>query len=82
MTKEKKVETRDMVYEAVASALIQDSGELNTIRKHKEGLEFKMNDELFAIRVIKKKGELEKKDFRGEYFHDATANAFGYKDYQ
>ncbi len=82
MAKETKVEIRDMVYENVASALMQDNAKLTKIRKHKEGLEFSMNGEVFAIRVIKKKVPLVEKEFRGEYFHDETANAFGYKDYK
>lgn len=78
--KEKKIETRDIVYEQVASAIMQDSN-LNKIRKHKEGLELSVNGELFAVRVIKKKEALSEKEFRGEYFHDVAANAFGFKSY-
>jgi len=78
--KEKKVDTRDIVYDQVASAIMQDSN-LQKIRRHKEGLELSVNGELFAVRVIKKKDALTVKDFRGEYFHDEKANAFGFKSY-
>lgn len=81
MSKEKKVETRDIVYEQVASAIMQDS-KLDKIRRHKEGLEFKLNGEMFAVRVIKKKEDLDSKEFKGEYFHDSKANAFGYREYK
>jgi len=77
--KEKKVENRDLVYDQVASAIMQDS-KLAKIRRHKEGLELIVNGEVFAVRVIKKKESLSEKDFRGEYFHDEKANAFGFRE--
>lgn len=80
-SKVKKVETRDLVYDQVASAIMQDS-KLATLRRHKDGLELKVNHETFAIRVIKKKDELSKKDFRGEYFHDEENDSFGFKQYK
>jgi hypothetical protein len=76
--KVKKIDTRDIVYEQLASAIMQDS-RLNVIRKHKEGLEYKLNDETFIVRVVKKKTSLAKDDFQGEYFHDAKENAFGFR---
>ena len=79
MTKEKKIEVRDMVYEQVAAALMQDQN-LSILRKHKEGLEYRLNGEIFAIRVVKKKEELDEADFRGEFFHDEKAQAFGFRD--
>ena len=82
MAKEKKVENRELVYEFIASAIMQNSGNIDTIRKHKEGLEYGMNGETFIVRVVKKKTELEEADFRGEYFHDEKANAFGFKSYE
>lgn len=77
--KEKKVETRDLVYDQVASAIMQDS-KLSKIRRHKEGLELTVNGEVFAVRVIKKKEALDEKEFRGEYFHDEKANVFGFRE--
>ncbi len=81
MAKEKKVDIREMVYERVASALMQDNHTLTRIRRHKEGLEFQFNDEIFALRAVKKKDKLSKTDFRGEYFLDTQDNSFGYKEY-
>lgn len=80
MAKEKKVDLRETVYDQVASAIMQDS-KLSKIRRHKEGLELKVNDEVFAVRVIKKKESLSEKDFRGEYFHDEQDMSFGFKEY-
>jgi hypothetical protein len=79
--KEKKIDVRDIAYDQVASAIMQDS-KLAKIRRHKEGLELTVNGELFAVRVIKKKDELDAKEFRGEYFHDEKENSFSYKSYK
>lgn len=82
MAKEKKVEVRDLAYEELASAIMQSRANLDTVRRHKEGLELNVNGEIVVVRVIKKKADLDKKEFRGEYFHDAKAQAFGYKEYE
>ncbi len=74
----KKVENRDLAYERVASAIMQDSG-IDKIRKHKEGLEYEFNGEVFAVRVIKKKADLDEKEFKGEFIFDGKE--FGYKEY-
>jgi hypothetical protein len=79
MAKEKKIELRDIAYEQVASAIMQDQN-IDLIRKHKDGLEYKLNGEVFAIRIVKKKEALDPKEFRGEFFFDAKAQAFGYRD--
>ena len=79
MAKEKKVELRDMVYEQVASAIMQDQN-IDVIRKHKEGLEYTLNGEVFAFRVVKNKEALAEADFKGEFFFDASSQAFGYRD--
>jgi hypothetical protein len=79
--KTKKIDSRDLVYDKVASAIMQDSN-LTKLRKHKEGLELNFNGEVFAVRVIKKKEDLDSKEFRGEYFHDEKENAFGFKSYK
>lgn len=81
MAKEKKVEIRDIAYEQVASAIMQDRPEVSVIRKHKEGLELSVNGETVVVRVIKKKAELDAKEFRGEYFHDEKDQSFGYREY-
>lgn len=82
MAKEGKVEIRDMAYEQVASAIMQDRREISKIRRHKEGLEIQVNGETVVVRVIKKKAELEESDYRGEYFYDKQDDSFGYKDYK
>ncbi len=79
MAKEKKIELRDIAYEQIASAIMQDQN-VDVIRKHKEGLEYKVNGEVFAVRVVKKKEALDPKEFRGEFFFDVKAQAFGYRD--
>jgi hypothetical protein len=79
MAKEKKIELRDIAYEQIASAIMQDQN-VDVIRKHKEGLEYKVNGEVFAVRVVKKKEALDPKEFRGEFFFDAKVQAFGYRD--
>ena len=76
---EKKVELRDMVYERVASAIMQDRN-IDVIRKHKEGLEYELNGEIFAVRVVKKKEKLKESEFKGEFFFDAKHQAFGYRE--
>ena len=75
MAKEKKIDTRDLAYERIASAIMQDSN-LTTLRKHKDGLEFHFNDELFAVRVIKKKDALSAGDFRGEFRFNEEEGTF------
>ena len=82
MAKEGKVEIRDMAYEQVASAIMQDRKEINKIRRHKEGLELSINGETVVVRIIKKKAELEESDYRGEYFYDEQDQSFGYNDYK
>ena len=82
MAKEGKVEVRDIAYEQVASALIQDSRHLSKIRRHKEGLELEVNGEIVVLRAIKKKADLDESEFRGEYFHDEQDQSFGYKEYK
>ena len=82
MAKEKKVEIRDIAYEQVASAIMQDRRNLSKIRRHKEGLELEVNGETVVLRVIKKKAQLDEKEFRGEYFHDEQDQSFGYTNYR
>ncbi len=79
MAKEKKIELRDIVYEMLASAIMQDNHNLQEIRKHKEGLEFNINGEVFAVRVVKKKAKLTEDGFIGVYFHDEKEQAFGFR---
>jgi len=50
--KEVKVETRDVAYEQVASAIMQDS-KLTKLKRHKEGLELVVNGEVVVLRIIK-----------------------------
>jgi hypothetical protein len=69
--KEVKVEIRDVAYEQVASAIMQDS-KLTKLKRHKEGLELVVNGEVVVLRIIKKKAELDSKEWRGEYLLDNT----------
>ncbi len=79
---EKKVDLREMAYERVASSILQADSNLRGIRRHKEGLELRINDEVFAVRVVKKKEELDKSQFRGEFFKDERDESVGYNDYK
>ena len=54
MAKEKKVETRDILYEKVAASLLSHSDE-ETIARYKEGLLFEIDGEPHIVKVIKKK---------------------------
>jgi len=78
---EKKVEIRDIAYEQVASAIMQDS-QLSVLKRHKEGLVLEVNGEVIVLRAIKKKADLDKNEFRGEYFHDEKDNVFAYREYK
>ena len=77
MTKAKKVEVRDIVYQSVASAIMQDS-DLKVLQRHKEGLVINANGKTVILRAIEKKKDLEKSEFRGEYRFNETDSTFEY----
>lgn len=66
MAKEKKIETRDILYEQIAQDLL-GRGEVEKIERYKEGLRYDIDGEPHIIRVIKKKNEPEEGDLQGEY---------------
>jgi len=66
MAKEKKVETRDLVYEALAADLLARGAE--KVVRYKEGLRVDQEDEVFIIRAVKKKVEPAEDEKVGEYF--------------
>jgi len=82
VAKEKKVEVRDLAYDELASAIIQNRPNLTEIRRHKEGLELNVNGEIVVIRVVKKKADLDESEFRGKYFYDEKEQAFGFQDFK
>lgn len=64
MAKEKKIETRDILYEQLAQGILA-RGEVEQVERFKEGLKTEVDGETHIIRVIKKKNEPE--DLVGVY---------------
>ncbi len=66
MAKEKKVETRDIVYEQLAAAILAQSDE-ETVSRYKEGLRIDIDDVAHIVRVVKKKEEPKQEELLGGY---------------
>ena len=70
--KEKKVETRDILYEQIAQDLL-GRGEVEKVDRYKEGLRYDVDGETHIIRVIKKKNEPETTEIIGSYSVDENS---------
>lgn len=70
--KEKKVETRDILYEQIAQDLL-GRGEVENVERYKEGLKYEVDGETHIIRVIKKKNEPEAAEMIGSYSVDENS---------
>lgn len=77
MAKEKKVETRDILYEQLAQDILS-RGDQEEVVRYKEGLRVDINGEPHIVRVIKKKDE--PKDAVGT-FKVEEDGTFKFKEY-
>lgn len=67
MAKEKKVEIRDVVYQELATLMVQASTDGEAVFRYKEGLRVDNGEDTLIIRVIKKKSAPEISEKVGSY---------------